>query len=63
MNSKYKRWQWWVCIITLSPLIMLVYVLTFVGALFEFIGDKLNFINNISAPRFIIKFVRWGNGK
>lgn len=63
MDGKYKRWQWWVCIITLSPLIILVYTLTFVGSVFEFIGDKLNFIGNVSASRFIIKFVRWGNGK
>ena len=62
-NNKYKRWQWWVCVLTLSPLIILVYVLSFIGSVLELIGEKLNFINNVSTPKFITKFVRWGNGK
>ena len=36
MNNKYKRWQWWICVVTLSPLITLVYVLSFIGGVLEF---------------------------
>ena len=62
-KSKCKRWQWWFCVISLSPLITLVFGLGLVGSIFYFIGDMLNFMDHISPPKFLVKYVNWANGK
>lgn len=61
--NKYKRWQWWVCVITLSPIIVISFLLSFIGGVLEFVGERLDSINYMSTPRFIVRFVKWGGGQ
>lgn len=63
IKSKYKRWQWWVCVVSLSPLIVFIFGLSFIGSIFCFVGEKLNFIEYAPTPKLLIKYVNWGSGK
>lgn len=63
IKSKYKRWQWWVCVISLSPLIVFVFGLGLIGSIFYFVGEKLSFIEYAPTPKFLIKYTKWGNGE
>lgn len=62
-KSKYKRWQWWFCVLSLSPLIILIFGLSFVGSIFCFIGEALSSIEYTKPPKTLVKYVNWANGE
>jgi hypothetical protein len=63
IKSKYKRWQWWLCVFMLSPIILFCFFSYALGGLFKYISMALLFVDYIAPPKWLVRLVDWANGE
>ncbi|ANY29627.1 hypothetical protein BOX08_gp62 [Pseudoalteromonas phage BS5] len=62
IKNKHKRWQWWLCIAMLSPLILFCCLSYILGGAFKALSVAFLFIDYTPPPKWLVKLVDWANG-